>query len=120
MEFPVDFWSIPAHLVFEILGYVAGFTFLMRERRIHGDTVDSENRAWLILAALVGPRLLPALPVSLAASPFGTSTLSVRKTYKFTIYPDGVRDSRAVFQAVAHNQITETLRRLQQRFRNTI
>ena len=54
MEFPVDFWGIPAHLVFEILGYVAGFAFLMRERRLHGDTVDSENRAWLILAALVG------------------------------------------------------------------
>ena len=54
MYFPVDFWGVPAHLVFEILGYVAGFTFLMRERRIHGDTVDSENRAWLILAALVG------------------------------------------------------------------
>ena len=54
MEFPVYFWGIPAPLVFEILGYVAGFAFLMRERRLHGDTVDSENRAWLILAALVG------------------------------------------------------------------
>ena len=54
MEFPVDFWGIPAHLVFEILGYAAGFTFLMRERRLHGDTVGSENRAWLILAALLG------------------------------------------------------------------
>ncbi|MCS5574035.1 MAG: hypothetical protein NZ789_13960, partial [Pseudomonadales bacterium] len=54
MEFPVYFWGIPAHLVFEILGYVAGFAFLMRERRVHGDTVDSENRAWLILAALIG------------------------------------------------------------------
>ena len=54
MEFPVDFWGIPAHLVFELLGYGAGFFFLMRERRLYGDTVDSENRAWLILAALVG------------------------------------------------------------------
>ena len=40
--------------MFEILGYIAGFAVLMRERRVHGDTVDSENRAWLILAALVG------------------------------------------------------------------
>ena len=54
MEFPVDFWGVPAHLVFELLGYVTGFVFLMRERRLYGDTVDSENRAWLIFAALVG------------------------------------------------------------------
>jgi len=54
MEFPVTFWGIPAHLVFELLGYVIGFTLLMRERRLHGDTVDSENRAWLIFAALLG------------------------------------------------------------------
>ena len=54
MEFPVYFFGVSAHLVFELLGYVAGFAFLMRERRLHGDTVDSENRAWLILAALVG------------------------------------------------------------------
>ena len=54
MEFPVDFWGAPAHLVFELMGYCAGFAFLMRERHIHGDTVDSENRAWLIFAALVG------------------------------------------------------------------
>ena len=54
MEFPVYFFGVSAHLVFELLGYMAGFAFLMRERRLHGDTVDSENRAWLILAALVG------------------------------------------------------------------
>ena len=35
MEFPVTFLGIPAHLVFELLGYVIGFTLLMRERRLH-------------------------------------------------------------------------------------
>ena len=54
MEFPVYFFGISAHLVFELLGYVAGFAFLMRERRLHGDTVDSENRSWLIFEALFG------------------------------------------------------------------
>jgi|TARA_B100001996_G_C18624725_1_gene579254 prolipoprotein diacylglyceryltransferase len=57
VDFPVDFWGVPAHLVFEIMGYAAGFALLMRERRIHGDTVDSESRAWLILAALIGALL---------------------------------------------------------------
>ena len=57
MDFPVDFWGFPAHLAFELIGYAAGFAFLMRERRIRGDSVDGEDRAWLIFAALAGALL---------------------------------------------------------------
>jgi prolipoprotein diacylglyceryltransferase len=36
------------------MGYVVGLALVMREKKKHGDTVNDEQRAWLIFAALIG------------------------------------------------------------------
>ena len=39
------------------MGYVVGFVLIMREKKKYGDTVNDEQRAWLIFAALAGALL---------------------------------------------------------------
>lgn len=42
------------HLLFESLAYAVGFALYRRERRQAGDFLDDSNRAWVIVAAVLG------------------------------------------------------------------
>lgn len=67
MTFPVIFhlgsWNVPAHEVFETLGYLVGFQlFLLLRRRFGGEAIPTEAMLWTIVGAifgaLIGSRLL--------------------------------------------------------------
>ena len=68
MTFPVEFHllgrAIPAHVLFELIGYSGAFQiYLLRRRREHAaSSIDAETHVWLIagaiLGALVGAKLL--------------------------------------------------------------
>jgi prolipoprotein diacylglyceryltransferase len=51
---PIGAWRVHPHLVFESLGYVAGFTLYLARRRTLGDHVPDEARWSLVVAAAIG------------------------------------------------------------------
>ena len=61
MRFPVEWaigpWTVPAHLVFESLGYLAGSRLFFALRRRTADFVTAEQRWTLIAGAAVGALL---------------------------------------------------------------
>ena len=54
MGFPVTIAGIPAHPVFEALGYTLGFQLYRQRRRGQGDHLDRDQRLWVIAAAIIG------------------------------------------------------------------
>lgn len=58
MDFPVDVplgpWQVPAHPLFEALGYAVGFQLFLLLRRRLGEPLPTGRRPWLVLAAVAG------------------------------------------------------------------
>ncbi|HYL97933.1 MAG TPA: prolipoprotein diacylglyceryl transferase family protein [Blastocatellia bacterium] len=58
LHFPVDIpvgpITLPAHLVFESLAYLVGLRLYLFLKSWKGDTVESDQRLWVITAAAVG------------------------------------------------------------------
>lgn len=54
MSIPVGAWNVPAHPVFEGLGYMLGFQWFLQRRRRRGDMLGAEQRGWLVMAAVLG------------------------------------------------------------------
>lgn len=54
--------TIDPHIVFESLGWIAGYLIYRRERSAHGDVIDAKTRLWVTVSALtaglIGARLL--------------------------------------------------------------
>lgn len=69
-------FSISAHFVFESLAYAVGFALYRRDRRRFGDPIEQHDRAFVIVAAIlgaaIGSKLLAGLedPVALKQSPW--------------------------------------------------
>ncbi len=69
MEIPITFefsgTEFNVHFIFETLAFLIGFRFYVWLRRSQKDSINSENRLWIILGAalgaLIGSRLLGAL-----------------------------------------------------------
>jgi prolipoprotein diacylglyceryltransferase len=69
MNFPLVIrlgsFELPAHLLFESLGYLVAYLLYRRQRQLTGDVVDAAVRRWLTAAALagglIGARLLHLL-----------------------------------------------------------
>jgi len=58
MTFPLQFHfgsvTINAHFVFEILAYVCGFRYLLYLKKNTKDTISTDQRMWIVLAAAAG------------------------------------------------------------------
>src|SRR5689334_5054377 len=58
VQFPVVIhvgpWAVPAHPVFETLGYTLGFQTFLFLRRRRGDALARGDRPFVILAAILG------------------------------------------------------------------
>lgn len=69
MKFPVSLpigtWSVPLHLIFEVLAFFIAFRYYLFLRKTKGDIISAENRSWIVIAAtfgaLAGSRLIGGL-----------------------------------------------------------
>lgn len=69
LKFPLSFHvgdnSIPLHLVFEVLAFFIAFRYYLFLKNNKGDIINSENRSWILIAAvfgsLIGSRLIGGL-----------------------------------------------------------
>lgn len=69
MKFPVSLqvgtWSVPLHLIFEVLAFFIAFRYYLFLRKTQGDIISAENRSWIVIAAtfgaLTGSRLIGGL-----------------------------------------------------------
>ncbi len=88
MEIPVTFHlfgkTLGVHMIFELLAFGLGFRYYLYLRRQSIDTINSENRLWIILGAalgaLVGSRVLGFLEYPVWSSPLDWINLYRSKT----------------------------------------
>ena len=61
LQYPVEFFigsaRIPAHLVFEMLAYTAGYRLYVWQRARSQDLISDENRWWIFIGAAAGALL---------------------------------------------------------------
>lgn len=61
MQFPVTIHignsAVLLHAILEPIAFFAGFRYFLYLKRKNGDAVDSENRTWIIIAAIFGALL---------------------------------------------------------------
>jgi prolipoprotein diacylglyceryltransferase len=69
MQFPVEIYlgknSLPLHAIMEAAGFFFGFRYFLYLRKKKGDSINSKNRVWILIAAifgaLIGSRLVGSL-----------------------------------------------------------
>lgn len=69
MHYPVEISfgknGLPLHAVMETAGFFIGFRYFLHLRKKQGDTIESTNRTWILIAAifgaLIGSRLVGSL-----------------------------------------------------------
>jgi prolipoprotein diacylglyceryltransferase len=66
--------TLDPHVIFESLGWVAGYLIYRRQRRAHGDIVSERTRRWVTVSALVGG-LVGARLLHLLEDPARTAVL---------------------------------------------
>jgi prolipoprotein diacylglyceryltransferase len=84
VNFPVKFYHVHAHLIFEVLAYFIAFRYYQWLRRNSKDLISDENRLWIFLAAsvggLIGSRFLAFFENSSNLSDFSWMILLGSKT----------------------------------------
>ena len=69
MQFPVEIYfgknALPLHAIMEAAGFFFGFRYFLYLRKKKGDSINSKNRVWILIAAifgaLIGSRLVGSL-----------------------------------------------------------
>lgn len=65
VEIPIGSTSVPLHAILESMGIFIGFRYFLYLRKKQGDSIEQENRIWILIAAmfgaLLGSRLIGSL-----------------------------------------------------------